>query len=71
MSFLARFVDERFLEHRRWSTSVAGVIGGFVSTGLFAYHYYVDHVWSWDLLAVSLTIVTVKLALMIWSARSN
>ena len=67
MSLLGRFVDERFLEHRRRSTSIAGVVGGYVAVGLFAWHYYVDHVWSWDLLAVALTIVIVKLGLMTWS----
>jgi hypothetical protein len=49
MSFLGRFVDERFLEHRRRSTSIAGVVGGYLAVGLFAWHYYVDHYWSWDL----------------------
>ena len=67
MSFFGRFVDERFLEHRRRSTSVAGVVGGYVAAGLFAWRFYVDHAWSGDLLAVVLTIVIVKLALMTWS----
>ena len=59
-------IDERFLEHRRRSTSLAGIIGGVVAVGLFAYRYYVDHVWSWDLFAVAATIAAVKLALMAW-----
>jgi len=67
MSLLGRFVDERFLEHRRRSTSVAGICGGYVALGLFAWHYYVDGFWSWDLLAVALTIVIVKTSLMVWS----
>jgi hypothetical protein len=66
MSFLNRIVDERFLDHRRRSTSVAGVVGALLATGLFGYRYYFDHVWSWDLLAVSLTVVVVKVALMTW-----
>ena len=37
-----------------------------MATCLFGYRYYVDHIWSWDLLAISLTIVTVKLAFMAW-----
>jgi hypothetical protein len=57
-------IDERFLEHRRRSTSIASIIGGWVAAGLFAYRYFVDGVWSWDLLAVALTIVAVKLALL-------
>ena len=59
-------IDERFLTHRLRSTSIAGITGGFVAIGLFAYRYYVDHFWSWDLLAVGVTIVLVKLTLMIW-----
>jgi hypothetical protein len=59
-------IDERFLEHRRRSTSLAGIIGGIVAVGLFAYRYYVDHLWSWDLFAVAATIAAVKLALMAW-----
>ena len=46
---------------------MAGIVGGYVAVGLFAWHYYVDHFWSWDLLVVALTIVLVKLALMAWS----
>ena len=63
---LGRAIDERFLHHRLRSTSTAGVIGGVLATCLFAYRYYIDHVVSWDLLAVSVTIVTVKLALLLW-----
>jgi hypothetical protein len=66
MNLLNRIVDERFLAHRRKSTSAAGVTGGLVAIGLFAYHYYIDHHWSWDLFAVGLTIVVVKLAVMTW-----
>jgi hypothetical protein len=63
---LGRVIDERFLTHRLRSTSAAGVTGGVVATLLFAWRYYIDHLWSWDLLAVSLTIVGVKLAVLIW-----
>jgi hypothetical protein len=63
---LGTAIDERFLTHRLRSTSVAGVTGGVLAIGLFAYHYYVDHFWSWDLLAVGATIALVKVALMIW-----
>jgi hypothetical protein len=58
--------DERFLMHRLKSTSIAGVIGGLVATGLFAYRFYVNDVWSWDLLSVAVTIAAVKLAAMAW-----
>ncbi len=65
-SFLGRIFDERFLTHRLHSTSLAGVIGGVVAIVLFAYRYYFDHLWSWDLFAVAITIVAVKLTLMTW-----
>jgi len=72
MSILNRVVDERFLTHRRKSTSTAGVIGGgLTAIGLFAWRYYINHVWSWDLFAVALTFVAVKMALMAWYLRSK
>jgi hypothetical protein len=37
-----------------------------LAVGLFLYRYYFDHVWSWDLLAVGVTNVLVKLAVMAW-----
>ncbi len=59
-------VDERFLQHRLRSTSLAGIVGGLLAICLFAYHFYVDHVWSWDLFAVAMTIVVVKLTVLTW-----
>jgi hypothetical protein len=59
-------IDERFLTHRLRSTSIAGVTGGIVAMGLFAYRYYADHVWSWDLFAVGATMAVLKMALMVW-----
>jgi hypothetical protein len=66
LPILGLAVDERFLTHRLRSTSAGGIAGGVVSTLLFAYRFYVNHVWSWDLLAVSLTVVGVKWAVLIW-----
>jgi len=63
---VGRLVDERFLSHRLKSTSWAGVIGGTVAICLFAYRYYVDHVSNWDLLAVGVTFVAVKLVVLAW-----
>jgi len=63
---IGRAFDERFLNHRLRSTSIGGVAGGVLAILLFAYHYYIDHYWSWELLAVALTIVAVKWALMAW-----
>ena len=59
-------IDERFLTHRLKSTSLAGVAGGLVAVGLWSYRYYIDHVWSWDLFAVAITIVGIKVTAMIW-----
>jgi len=59
-------IDERFLNHRLRSTSLAGIIGGVTASLLFVYRFYVDHVWSWDLLAIALTIVGVKMGMMLW-----
>jgi hypothetical protein len=64
--FLGRAVDERFLDRRRRSSSVGGIAGGLLAVGLFEYRLFAKHVWSWDLLAVALTIVGVKLAMMAW-----
>ena len=63
---LGKAIDERFLNHRLRSTSIAGVIGGAVAMGLFAYRYYHDNFWSWDLFAVGATIAVVKLAVLTW-----
>jgi hypothetical protein len=59
-------VDERFLTHRLKSTSTAGIVGGVTAILLFAYRFYVDHFWSWDLLAVGLTFVVVKYVVLAW-----
>jgi protein-S-isoprenylcysteine O-methyltransferase Ste14 len=59
-------IDERFLNHRLRSTSLAGIIGGVLAILLFMYRFYVNHVWSWDLFSVAITIVGVKMAMMAW-----
>ena len=63
---LGWLVDERFLEHRRRSTSLAGIVGALVAIGLFEYRYFADRICSWDLFAVAVTMVGVKLGLMVW-----
>jgi hypothetical protein len=37
-----------------------------VAIGLFAYRYFVEGAWSWDLFAVAATIAVVKLTLLTW-----
>lgn len=66
MSLIHRIVDERFLDRRLRSSSIAGITGGMLAIGLFAYRYYVDHHWSWDLFTVALAIVGVKVVVMAW-----
>ena len=39
---------------------------GALAVSLFGYRYYVDHVLNWDLLAVGLTFVAVKLTVLLW-----
>jgi hypothetical protein len=64
--FTDRVIDERFLNHRQRSTSLAGIICGLVAIGLWTYRYYINHVWSWDLFAVAVTFVVVKLTVLTW-----
>ncbi|HEX4286641.1 MAG TPA: hypothetical protein VHZ28_16235, partial [Terracidiphilus sp.] len=59
--FLGQFVDERFLEHRRRSTSVAGLAGALVAAAVLEYRIFAKGVISWDLLAVLGTMVAVKM----------
>lgn len=59
-------IDERFLRHRQRSTSLGGIAAVVVAVGLFEYRYFVNGFVSWDLLAVAVTMVGVKLALMAW-----
>ncbi len=60
------FVDERFLEHRRRSTSVAGMLSAGLALVLFLYHDVVDREVDWELLAVGATFVVLKLVLLLW-----
>lgn len=59
-------LDERFFDRRRRSSSVGGIAGGLLAGVLFLYHLIVQHVLAWDLFAVLLTIVVVKMGLMAW-----
>jgi hypothetical protein len=71
MKILGVAIDERFLEHRRRSTSIASVVGGWVAVGLFLYHYFVDHVVMWDLFAVAATIAVVKMTLLTYYLKTD
>lgn len=60
------FADERFLEHRRRSTSLAGLICLLVTGILFEYRYFHDRIWSSDLVALILIFAVVKFSVMLW-----
>jgi hypothetical protein len=64
--FLGKLVDERFLEHRRRSSSIAGIVAACLAVVLFEYRFLVNRIWSWDLLAVALTFVAIKMSLFAW-----
>ncbi len=63
---LGKFVDERFLEHRRRSSSLAGILTALLAIALFEYRFLVHHIWSWDLLAVAIAFVTIKMSMFTW-----
>jgi hypothetical protein len=71
MSFLSQFIDERYLAHRERATSIGGTAAAVLAICLFAWRFYFDHIWSWDLLAVGLTAAVVKIAVMVWSGLRN
>jgi len=64
--FCGKFIDERFLEHRRRSTSLMGIIGALVAVSIFEFRFFHDHIVSWDLLVVLVAMAVVKLSMMIW-----
>ena len=63
---LRAFVDERFLDHRRRASSIAGFATLIVAGVLFEYRLLHDQAVSWDLLAVILTFAVLKLSLFAW-----
>ena len=71
LPLVGRTVDERFLNHRRRATSYAGIAGGVVAILLFAWRFYVNHIWSWDLFVVVAVILGVKLSVMALSLLTD
>ncbi len=63
---LGKLVDERFMSHRRRAQRAGGLIGFIVADVLFGYRYFVNHIWSWDLLAVVLAVAVVYIVLIVW-----
>ena len=66
-----KVLDERFREHRRKSTSIAGIVSCVLSVVLFEYYLIAQEEWRWDLLSIGLTLVAVKLALRLWYHFTN
>jgi hypothetical protein len=66
LPLVGRAVDERFLNRRLRASSFGGIIGGVVAILLFAWRFYVNHTWSWDLFIVAATILGVKMSVMAW-----
>ena len=67
---LPGFVDERFLDHRRRASSVAGMACVVLAIGLAFVHWYQDRVVSRDLIAVIATFIVVKYAMFFWYRRN-
>ena len=63
---LRNYVDERFLEHRRRSSSLAGFSTLIVAGCIFEYRIFFSHILSWDMLAVILTFAVVKTGMCVW-----
>lgn len=68
---LPSFVDERFLMHRRQSTSIAGIVATVVAIVLWVYRIYHDHMVDWNLLSIAVTFVVVKYAAFAWYRTRN
>jgi len=71
VNLLKRFFDERFLTHRLRSSSTAGIAGGVFALLLFEYRLLVDHVRNWDLFAVGVLVVAIKMGLMLWYSLTD
>ena len=71
MRILPRLFDERFFVHRQRSTSIAGMVSAAAALLLFQYRYFVNHVANWDLAAIGVSFVVVKMSLMVWYAARN
>ncbi len=64
--FLNKFVDERFLDHRRRSSSIAGFATLFLALAIFEYRLFFNHTISWDMAAIMVTFGVVKISMFTW-----
>jgi hypothetical protein len=63
---LNQFVDERFLDHRRRASSIAGFATLLVAFGVFEYRLIVSHIISWDMATIILIFGVVKMSMFAW-----
>ncbi len=63
---LGKLVDERFMSHRRRAQRIGGLVGFLVADILFGYRYFVNHIRSWDLFAVVLSVFVAYIVLIVW-----
>ncbi len=61
-----QIVDERFLDHRRRSSTFAMMAGALISGGLLEYHLLAQHRIDWELAAVLAGMVVTKLTAFAW-----
>lgn len=59
-------VDERFLDHRRRSSTFAMMAGALASAGLLEYHLIRQHRVDWELASILLAMLVTKLTAMAW-----
>lgn len=64
--FLGKLVDERFLDHRRRSSSIAGFATLILALCIFEYRLIFNHTISWDMAAIMLTFAVVKMSMFTW-----
>lgn len=64
--FLGPLVDERFLDHRRRASSIAGIAAAILAVILFEYRFFRYGIWDWALFAVTLVFVVLKMTLFFW-----
>jgi hypothetical protein len=63
---LNQFIDERFLDHRRRSSSIAGFATLIAAGCIFEYRIFAAHVIDWEMLAIILIFAVVKISMFVW-----
>lgn len=63
---LNKFVDERFLEHRRRSSSIAGFATLILASCVFEYRIFANHIIDWEMLAIIAAFAVAKLSMFAW-----